>query len=425
MQPDIESRSLLITSGTWLDDVLVPWWRKHIVDPHGGYFEALAGDGTVNVDARRTTLNQARLTYVFSHAAIRTGDALSLRAAAHGFDFLKRRCRDAATGGWFRAVDVAGGIVDPVHDAYDHAFVLFALAWYGRATGDASCRSLAGQTWAFMLAHLADPVHGGFVEEVGIGPQPRPRFRRQNPHMHLLEACLAWHATDPDGPWLERSAAIVDLFQRKFRDAANGTLIEYFADDWTPAPGADGLLREPGHHFEWTWLLLQYQRHGSGPELTSLADALWQFGLAHGVDRDMAPRDLAFDGVDASGTLIADTKLLWPQTELIKACTARVESVGDASACALGWSTYAQMHKHYFDAAGVRWVNQLTRDGRTCQPVAPARILYHVFLAVTELDRVMGATAPPGPSFAASPGIGQDGAANALGHHRLSTGELP
>ncbi len=35
-------------------------------------------------------------------------------------------------------------------------------------------------------------------------------------------------------------------------------------------------------------------------------------------------------------------------------------------------------------------VDQLARDGTVSQPVAPARILYHVYLAVAELDRVLG-----------------------------------
>ena len=43
--------------------------------------------------------------------------------------------------------------------------MLFALAWYYRATKDASAIQLADATWASMQTRLADAVHGGFFEE--------------------------------------------------------------------------------------------------------------------------------------------------------------------------------------------------------------------------------------------------------------------
>ena len=141
-----------------------------------------------------------------------------LAAARHGRAFLEQRCRNHANGGWWRAIDLHLGIIDPVHDAYDHAFVLFALAWHFRATHDDSCKMLARSTCDFMSAQLADHEYGGYFEETGTGPRPPPTHRRQNPHMHLLEAYLAWHAVDPDGPWLGYGAAIIDLFQRRFVD---------------------------------------------------------------------------------------------------------------------------------------------------------------------------------------------------------------
>src|SRR3546814_5765188 len=52
---------------------------------------------------------------------------------------------------------------------------------------------------------------------------------------------------------------IFQLFRRHFFDAAAGQLIELFDRDWREVPqeGRDGgrRLREPGHFFEWAWLL--------------------------------------------------------------------------------------------------------------------------------------------------------------------------
>src|SRR2546430_13023820 len=42
--------------------------------------------------------------------------------------------------------------------------------------------------------------------------------RRQNPHMHLLEALLALHVATGEKNWLRRAGALVDLFKRRFAD---------------------------------------------------------------------------------------------------------------------------------------------------------------------------------------------------------------
>jgi mannose/cellobiose epimerase-like protein (N-acyl-D-glucosamine 2-epimerase family) len=48
-----------------------PFWLARIRDPAGDFLEVLDALGTPVVSPRRNTLSQARLTYVFSDAAIR------------------------------------------------------------------------------------------------------------------------------------------------------------------------------------------------------------------------------------------------------------------------------------------------------------------------------------------------------------------
>src|SRR3546814_15848782 len=77
--------------------------------------------------------------------------------------------------------------------------------------------------------------------------------------MHLLEAFHALYEASGDARWLEHAEHIFQLFRRHFFDAAAGQLIELFDRDWREVPqeGRDGgrRLREPGHFFEWAWLL--------------------------------------------------------------------------------------------------------------------------------------------------------------------------
>ena len=194
----------LRTLRPWLIDHVCRFWLARIHDPAGGFFENLDSLGAPVATPRRTTLVQARLTYVFSHAYLLSGDPVFREAAKHGLAFLMRAAR-APDGGWFRVVSVDGATLDNTRDAYDHAFVLFALAWYCRATGDRTVIQLADATWEFMQQRLADPQHGGFFEEFAPGRTGMKLPRRQNPHMHLLEAVLALHAATGEKNWLRRA----------------------------------------------------------------------------------------------------------------------------------------------------------------------------------------------------------------------------
>src|SRR5688572_26625465 len=311
----------------WLLDHVCRFWLARVHDPAGGFFENLDAVGAPIADQRRSTLVQARLTYVFSHAYLLSHDPAYREAARHGLAFLMRAAR-APDGGWFRAVSVDGATLDNTRDAYDHAFVLFALALYFRATGDVGAIQLADATWEFMQQRLGDPRHGGFLEEFVPGRTEVKLPRRQNPHMHLLEALLALHLATGEKNWLRRAGTLVDLFKRRFTDADTGALIEFFTEDWSPAPGNQGRLREAGHQFEWVWLLHEYVRAAHDDSIAPYAERLFAFGTKYGLDQD----GIVFDGVDASGTLVAGTKLLWPQTEYIKACVARAEWLGDETA---------------------------------------------------------------------------------------------
>jgi mannose/cellobiose epimerase-like protein (N-acyl-D-glucosamine 2-epimerase family) len=373
----------------WLIGHLCPFWLARIRDPAGGFLEELDALGAPVASQRRSTLSQARLTYVFSHAYLLSGDPSLGDAARHGIAFLMRAAR-APDGGWFRAVAVDGATLDNTRDAYDQAFVLFALAWYYRATKDASAIQLADATWAYLRDRLADRQHGGFFEEFAPGRTEMKLPRRQNPHMHLLEALLALHVATGEKNWLRRAGALVDLF-RRFVDPATGALIEFFTADWQPAPDT-GALREPGHQFEWVWLLHEYYRLTQDASVAPYAQRLFAFGTQFGIDRHEL--EAVFDVVDADGALVAGTKLLWPQTEYLKACVALAEWHDDAAARAAIPRHLALIAAAYMRPDGASWHNQLARDGTPRTPATPARLLYHLFLGIAEVDRLLNGTSP-------------------------------
>jgi mannose/cellobiose epimerase-like protein (N-acyl-D-glucosamine 2-epimerase family) len=375
-----------LPSKAWLRETLIPAWIARAVRPgRAGFVEMLdPSDPARDFGPVRTTLVTARLTYVFSHAHLLDPQSGALAAAHHGFAFLRDVCREGGPRRFLHSVHEDGTPVDARTDLYDLAFVLFAMAWYYRATQDDQALAIADEVIGFIENEMAHPL-GGFVEDT-LGMLPR----RQNPHMHLLEAFHALAESTGEKRWLDHASAIVRLAREHLVDTETGTLGEYFTDDWKPAAGAAGMVCEPGHHFEWTWLLLHHWRLTGDVEARDLAEMLYSFAIRYGVDDGSTGPLAAFDVFDRNGTVTASTKLLWPQTEAIKAFLARIEFLDDADAAERLDRHLASLFRWFVAPETGLWFNQLAKDGTPTQTVIPVRVLYHLLLALAEWERVRG-----------------------------------
>ena len=365
----------------WLTGGLIPLWAARVIRPgEPGYVEYFNADGTASASRKgKTTLVTARLVYVFSHAYCLHPTEQALEAARHGLQFLLNGCR-GSDGRFRHSVNPDGTAIDDRSDLYDLAFVLFALSWYYRATGERHVLDIADSLMGFIETELSHHA-GGFMED-SAGSLPR----RQNPHMHLLEACHALAEVSPDPRWLKRADNLVQLMRTHFYDSSSGSLGEFFDDDLKSSAGEAGRRREPGHQFEWVWLLLHHGRLTGDVSMRAIADNLFSFGSRHGFAGPLpAP---AIDAVDPNGKPLESTRLLWPQTEYIKALIARSELLNDGNADQLLDSHLALIFDRYLDPNTGFWVNQLDPNNQVIAAEIPVRVLYHLFLAFAEVCRV-------------------------------------
>jgi mannose-6-phosphate isomerase len=379
----------------WLYEQALPLWSHAGLDRDaGGFVETLTLDHRPNLDRAKRLRVQARQTYVYSHAHLLgwtppRGGPTAIEAATAGFDFITRHYWAADTGGFVFSASRTGSPDDTRIEAYEQAFALFACAWYYRASGDVVALAWARRIVHWLDTNLADPQTGGLRESLAGGLP-----RRQNPHMHYLEALLALYRATGERVWIDRAGRIVALFRERFFDTVTGTLGEFFTADWRPVAGTEGQIVEPGHHFEWVWLLHEYGRLAD-TDVTAEAAALYRFGEAHG--RDGAAGDgtgLAFDGVLRNGAVHDDNKRLWVQTEAIKAQLARVEHGGDDAARMPLDALTAALFDRYLCLGHGSWFDHLDRAGRPFGDNAPASSFYHVFLALTEVLRQRGKLPP-------------------------------
>ena len=353
-------------------EAALPFWSTVGRDRPGfGFVEHLdLAARPADVPYKRVRV-QARQIFVFS-CAHTLGWPGALEAAADGHDFLTRHAR-RADGAWVRLLGRDGDVLDPTADLYDLAFVVFALAWYARATGSAQALDQAYGTLAWIERNMASPA-GGFHEAVPVPPEPR----RQNPHMHLLEAVLALFVTTRDAALLATADALVDLFRTRFFDPGTGSLGEFFTDDWQWAPGAAGTHVEPGHHYEWVWLLGEYQRL-SGKTVEPERSALYAFANRWGRDPKTG---LVLDVVDRSGVVRDGGARVWPQTEAIKAHLVMAEQgrAGEGPRSRGSSKTCSSVSSPAITPAPGPSI--LSPDGAAKGDRIPASTLYHVVSGV-------------------------------------------
>lgn len=361
----------------WLVETAFPYWAANGIDyAHGGVHEALLFDGNPSPHPAKRLRVLARQIYCFSQAKLLgwQGDA----------DGILRHCLDTLTatgwhagGGWIHLFNPDGSVRDAKRDTYDQCFVLFGLASLHRATGWPEAREWADRTLDFMYEALADHAHGGFFED-----DARSLPRRANPHMHFLEAMLAWHEATGEEHFLDRAQAVTRLFERHFFDAGNSTLSEYFDADWTPRRADAGDRRvEPGHHYEWAWLLDRFCRYRPAASVEAKARQLFAIAATFGHHHATGA---AANGMQPDGSYVEPTARLWPQTEALKAALA-FERKGPVVASDLRRRMVAVLFTHYLDgpvAGG--WHDAIDAQGRVTAPDMPSSSFYHVVCALAE-----------------------------------------
>jgi mannose/cellobiose epimerase-like protein (N-acyl-D-glucosamine 2-epimerase family) len=368
---------------SWLRDQALPFWLDDGRDPASGFFwERLDLAGRPDRAAALRVRVQARQIYVYAHAALArlAPRTASLEAASRALARL-RAAAWAPDGrpGWVHSIALDGTVLDARRDLYDHAFMLHALAWMAKATGEPTYRDWIDETLAFVDHGLAAPA-GGWAES---DRQETPR--RQNPHMHLLEASLALAETGAAPRQLARAGEIVGLFRTRFYDEETGSLREYFGPRWEVGPDCGSERLEPGHHMEWVWLLRRYARAG-GAEVGGICDRL--FANAERLGRDGATGFLV-DEVDASGRCLIERRRLWPQTEYLKALLVQLEATGERRLHdAAGALVEALLASYLAGTVPGGWRDQFTLEGTPTTAFMPASSLYHLFVPAIEIARL-------------------------------------
>ena len=357
----------------WLTQCAYPCWARYGTDPrNGGFFEALSQRGRGLVTPRRARIHPRQIhAFAQAHRFGWRGDASEI--VRRGVDYFMVRYR--RSDGLFRTlVDAEGMPLDERALLYDQAFAL--LGYAGAAvtlTAPAIFERRAVELRGLIESRLG-ANGGGFCSDDGAGGR-----RESNAHMHLLEACLIWAEVGRDGGWSAWAKDLIDLALSRFIERDTGALREFFSASWEAAPGTEGRIIEPGHQFEWAFLLLKspWARAETIQRAALRLIAAGERGVRHGVAVNSLLDDFTVHDPNAR---------LWPQTERLKAALLAARATGEERYGSIAYAAASSLLPYIATPVPGLWFDLQLPDGRIVDAPAPASTLYHLVEAIAALD---------------------------------------
>lgn len=358
----------------WLFKSTLPHWLDHGHIEEEGFVEALDGDGQPLALLKRRGRTMPRKIFAWSEA-LRSGfdpDQRVSRLVKEGIKYLEGCASSLRAVGHAGNDHTNGGTENPPLSFYDQSFVALAACSVYRSTQLPEAGKVASEIFDLIDQIFWDDSAGGWNENVGNNPK-----KLANPHMHYLEACLVHYEISYSEGSKRRIHEICELFEQHMFDARSGAVIETFDSDWKIEGPREKQKVEPGHCYEWAFLLKEVERL-TGRDLGSWRRRLIAFAEGHGLDDD----GKAHDWVCLDGYSTSESFRLWPQLERLRA----IYSHPSADSSAKLSQIIDQIWDNYLDGnpEGV-WADKIDRHGTSLVDNVPASMVYHLMTALTPL----------------------------------------
>ncbi len=372
---------------------ILPYWTSRTVDAtHGGFIGAITGDNVQDWQAPKGIVLNARILWTFSETARVLGDTESRLLADRAYAYIQHHFLDRERGGAYWMLDYLGRRLDTKKRTYAQAFLMYALAAYHRATGDAGALERAIDLYTLIETYTADPEFGGYFETydadwrrlpmASLSPKDPVSAKSANTQLHVLEAYASVLRLWPDERLRDRLRVLVDLFLDAIIDPKTHHLKQALNADWT----AIGRLVSFGHDIEASWLLCDAARAAGDPGQIVRAERA-AIDMVHAtVQAGVAPDGSLYN--DATPERRDEDRHWWPQAEAVVGFLNAYELVHDEvflAHASLGWM-YIQ--HHIVDHEHGEWFFRVSNEGipyTNEDKVGPWKCPYHNTRACLEI----------------------------------------
>jgi mannose-6-phosphate isomerase len=351
------------------EDVIVPlWqgpgWNADMALP----YEALDAEHRPLPPQRYRAMACARQLYLFSSLIGQVPQAEERAAAL--FRSLQRHFHDAEHGGWFYSIDPQGAPLDQRKDLYTHAFILFACAHYWDKVREPLVESVLNAALEVVARRFAmgDGLYEASLDRDWSSLNSGPL---QNPLMHLAEAFLATLSVREDAAVQSALVELCTAMQERFIDPQHAVLME------KPLGAVDNWF-EPGHQFEW-YFLLQSSPLLRGSKLHTSLERAFAFTEQRGVDQQTGAVRAMLELNDRPRDA---TQRIWAQAEYLRALTLRPGSEASVE------RQLQALQQRFLHAGG--WYECRDEQGQVSRKDMPSTTPYHLATCYRGLAEYLG-----------------------------------
>ena len=336
-----------------------PGWNADLALP----YEALDDQHRPLPVQRYRAMACARQLYLFSSRIEQPGAA---ERAAALFRSLQRHFHDAENGGWFYSIDADGKPLDRRKDLYTHAFIVFACAHYWGKVRESLVESALNAALEIVAEQFARD-DGLYEASLGEDWSDLSSGPLQNPQMHLAEAFLQVLAVREDEDVQQDLLQLCEALQAHFVEPQHGLMLE------KPRGAVDNWF-EPGHQFEWFYLLETSPLLRGTPLHASIDRA---FGYA---ERCGVQNAAVLAMLDVDGKVIDATQRIWAQAEYLRALVLRAGSEAKLA------EQLQAMEQRFLHEGG--WYECRDGAGTVSRHDMPSTTPYHLATCLEGLQRL-------------------------------------
>lgn len=365
---------------------ILPFWLKYAVDDqYGGFRGQIANDLSIDAQAHKGLILNARILWTFAKAYKVYEDEVYLRAAERAYGYLMRHFWDEPFGGLYWMVDHVGNPVDTKKRIYGQAFTVYALAEYAGATGKGEPLEKAIALYRLIEKAGHDPEHGGYFEtyerdwtlakDQRLSEVDMDERKSMNTHLHALEAYANLLRVWNDEGLRSRLRELVRIFLDHIIDRTTHHFRMFFDESWFDRSDRFSF----GHDIEGSWLLCEAAEILGEPkvleEVRKEAVMMAQAVYEQAIDKDGG---LLYEG--KAKEIIDTDKHWWPQAEAVVGFLNAFELSGKDHFLKAAERSWEFTERSIVDRERGEWYWIVSRDGtpnNEKEKVGPWKCPYH------------------------------------------------
>lgn len=249
-------------SNNQLFENILPFWKKYTIDKkYGGFFGQINNDLSVEENAEKGLVLNARILWTFSAVYGKYHKNDDIEIAHRAYYYIIEKFFDAEFGGYYWSLTFDGKPYTLKKQIYAQAFVIYALVEYYKITNNIEALNKAKDIFILMEEKSFDAKDNGYVEacnrdwspteDLKLSEKDLNEKKSMNTHLHVLEAYTSLYSVWKDPLLKGKLENLIRIFSHIIVDQNDNHLILFFNEKWE----AKSTLISYGHDIEASWLL--------------------------------------------------------------------------------------------------------------------------------------------------------------------------